>query len=152
MLHRVPALMPQDLHALGVCAAFDLEKLRPLELDKARMGEVEWDGDARHVARREPLVADPDVRSYAQLARVEFGVEVDDAALQPGALDADTEVLDAQLEQFLGGPRSPRKATGAGRHAGQSVRREPAECKGRESSRPVSRVPAGLFHHRDTEE
>jgi hypothetical protein len=56
VLHGVAALVPQNLHAFMMRAAFDLDELTLLESHQPRMQEIKRHGEPGDTARREPFV------------------------------------------------------------------------------------------------
>ena len=88
------------------------------------MGEVEGDRDAGRRVGAEPFVGKPVVRADSDGVLLQFVVKALQAALKPGALDADPEVLEAQLEKLFVGQGSPGKLA---RH-GSNARFRPKRC------------------------
>ena len=68
---------------------------------QARMVEIERNGDAGRVVRAEPFVGQPDMRVDVDAALFQFVIELHHATLDPGALDGEVEILEAQFQQFL---------------------------------------------------
>src|SRR5207244_823243 len=94
-------LVPQNAKTRVSITALHLQHLRELEVREARMREVERNRDARHAVGGEPLVRKPEIRTEAQIARLELGVELRDARLEVGAFDRDPKVAHADLEELL---------------------------------------------------
>src|SRR5581483_4157758 len=110
MLQDMAGLVTQDSHAFANGPAFHLENFFSLETHQTGMGEKERNGDARRVVRTEPFVREPGMRPDRQLPPLQFAMQVAQAVFEPGALDADLEVLQAKFQQFLVGQRGPGKA------------------------------------------
>jgi hypothetical protein len=60
--------VPHDLETLLLSATFDFEHLLALQFGKARVSEIEGDGEAGNVVRREPFFGQPDMRLETQTA------------------------------------------------------------------------------------
>jgi hypothetical protein len=101
MLKGVPRLVTHDPHAFGARRTFNVQKLVVLETPQARMRQVKRNGETRNVCRREPVVAQPDVRPEAEEPLIQFRVQPLDALLQPGSLDREAEVPDAHSEKAV---------------------------------------------------
>ena len=72
------------------------------------MCEVERNRDAGNTTRREPLIRKPCVGTNQETPRAKLVKELLEAPLEPCPLDAEIQVLEAQLQQPLGGPLGPR--------------------------------------------
>ena len=66
------------------------------------MREIERHGEPGHVAGREPLVGQPDVRAEPNVLLLELRVEFRDAVLEPGAVDGDAEIAQPELHESFG--------------------------------------------------
>src|SRR5262249_38232237 len=107
VLHGVASLMAEDGPALGPGAPFNLEHHFLLELHQARMGEIEWDRNARHTVRTEPLARYPRVRPQPDAPLFELLMELVEAVLEPGPFNHDSQTAEPALEQVLVGQRFP---------------------------------------------
>src|SRR5262245_8683693 len=107
VLHGVASLMAENGHALGPGAPFNLEHHFLLELHQARMGEIEWDRNARHTIRTEPLARYPRVRPQPDAPLFELFMELVEAVLEPGPFNHDPQTAEPALEQVLIGQRFP---------------------------------------------
>src|SRR5262249_52211449 len=129
VLHHVPGFVAQDAHALRPGAAFDVEDLLLLELHQPRMREIEGERDAQRIVRAEPFARDPGMRPRPDVALRKLLVQGFEAVLEPGALDGDLEVLEAELEQLLLGQGGP----------GEFLARHGFSTRGRRGRSMVSR-------------
>ena len=103
----VPGLVSQQLHAGLVRATFHLQHEFTLQLLQARMGEEERDGDTRDAVRTVPLIRQPEVRPEYKTTAAEFMVQLADPGLELTAVDTQTEVANAQVEEFFLRPFGP---------------------------------------------
>src|SRR2546421_12313781 len=103
-------LVPENAHALGVGAAFDLQHLLALELHQPRMRQIKRNRNARHTIGREPLAGEPDVRLEANAAQVQLIVETFDLRLEERPSDLNRQITNAHVEQLLVRQTMPGKA------------------------------------------
>jgi len=80
-----------------------------LERLKSWMRQVEWNGNGRHAFGREPLVPKVAVGAQRDSTCGQLVIELTDWRLQLALFDADTEIADAEREQFLIFERVPRR-------------------------------------------
>ena len=105
VLDRVSGLVPQNLHAPVVGAAFDLQHLVELEAREARVREVEGYGDSGHPVGREPLVREPEVGPEDQTPLVELGLKLRQPRLELAPGDRQLELRKPEIEELLVLPR-----------------------------------------------
>ena len=82
------------------------------------MCEIEGNRKSGYAERGEPFFGKPDVRSNPESPALERFIERIDARLEPGSLDGEAEVLDAELKQSFVRPAGPWASSVLGRHSG----------------------------------
>src|SRR5687768_5010531 len=101
------SLMPENAHAPFHLAAFDLEHLIQFQFGKARMGQIERNGDSGHAIRRKPFLRQPKMRSEAQSSFVQLSVQLRDTLFKGTSFELQMEIAEAEIKQLLVGPRRP---------------------------------------------
>ena len=129
MINRVTYLVAQDAYAPRLRAPFHLKHLTQLETRKAGMCEVEWNRNTRHAIWSEPFIRKPIIRAESNTAGRQLLLYLGDPTFDRCALDGDTEVADADVEQLIIWPAYPDRFLLPGACAGRE-RRSSSWCFG----------------------
>ena len=103
----VTAFVAENAHAFRPRSALDFEDHFLFQLHQAGMRQIEWNGDARGVFRAEPFAGNPGMWPHANIVLVKLAIKRVKAALEPGSLDRDPEILEPDLQQLVVGQRRP---------------------------------------------
>ena len=103
----VAGLVTQQAQAPAPRTALHLEHHLALQPHESRVGQVEGDGDSRHLVGREPLLGEPVVGAKPEAPGRELVVEGVDPLQERSALNRQAEIAEPHVQQLVLGELRP---------------------------------------------